>query len=350
MKKSNKNRSGFTLAEVLITLGIIGVVAAVTIPTLITNNQTRIWDSGAKIFETKLSESLKIMNTQGTLNGHTTTEEFVNELAKHLKITKICNNDHLEDCFPKTITGIKNIIDIADNTTWNNDGSLSLTIDISNIKTAKDLGQDWNTNVVGIQLLNGNTALLAYNNQSCESNPYSNQITGLDCIATVYDVTGTEKPNKYSQDLRVLNASIADNQCLFKSNGKCITQIVPEGTGISRAECENLYEKGLVFGCFHDTDYWAGGAKICGGQSKIANAADLESLASYLYDSNSQLDLEKMVTLGFKAKTDFIIWNNLPGNTQPMGIGHNVHEFHRTSHRKWGYTNDNSGIMILCTE
>ena len=29
---------GFTLAEVLITLGIIGIVAAMTIPTLMTNN------------------------------------------------------------------------------------------------------------------------------------------------------------------------------------------------------------------------------------------------------------------------------------------------------------------------
>ncbi len=33
----NENRVGFTLAEVLITLGIIGVVAAMTIPTLMTN-------------------------------------------------------------------------------------------------------------------------------------------------------------------------------------------------------------------------------------------------------------------------------------------------------------------------
>jgi prepilin-type N-terminal cleavage/methylation domain-containing protein len=32
-----KKRFGFTLAEVLITLGIIGVVAAMTIPTLMTN-------------------------------------------------------------------------------------------------------------------------------------------------------------------------------------------------------------------------------------------------------------------------------------------------------------------------
>lgn len=40
----NKNKSGFTLAETLITLGIIGVVAAITIPTIVSlsPNKTKI--------------------------------------------------------------------------------------------------------------------------------------------------------------------------------------------------------------------------------------------------------------------------------------------------------------------
>ena len=42
MKLSNMSKmSGFTLAEVLITLGIIGVVAAMTMPTLINSTQGR---------------------------------------------------------------------------------------------------------------------------------------------------------------------------------------------------------------------------------------------------------------------------------------------------------------------
>lgn len=35
------NNKGFTLAEVLITLGIIGVVAAMTLPTLVNNNRNK---------------------------------------------------------------------------------------------------------------------------------------------------------------------------------------------------------------------------------------------------------------------------------------------------------------------
>ena len=41
-------RSAFTLAEVLITLGIIGVVAAVTIPALVTTYQKRATESQLK--------------------------------------------------------------------------------------------------------------------------------------------------------------------------------------------------------------------------------------------------------------------------------------------------------------
>lgn len=41
-------RAGFTLAEVLITLGIIGIVAAITIPTLVQNIQEYSWKQAFK--------------------------------------------------------------------------------------------------------------------------------------------------------------------------------------------------------------------------------------------------------------------------------------------------------------
>ena len=60
------SKKAFTLAEVLITLGIIGVVAAMTIPTLITNNQQRSMDTAANVFNRKFGEALKIMNAQSS--------------------------------------------------------------------------------------------------------------------------------------------------------------------------------------------------------------------------------------------------------------------------------------------
>lgn len=41
-------KKAFTLAEVLITLGIIGVVAAMTMPTLIANHQKKLLLNGLK--------------------------------------------------------------------------------------------------------------------------------------------------------------------------------------------------------------------------------------------------------------------------------------------------------------
>ena len=45
---SHKNKVAFTLAEVLITLGIIGVVAAITLPTLIANYKNKVLLNQAK--------------------------------------------------------------------------------------------------------------------------------------------------------------------------------------------------------------------------------------------------------------------------------------------------------------
>ena len=55
-----KKRFGFTLAEVLITLGIIGVVAAMTIPTLIANTNS------AK-FRSQYKKSLSTLNQAGLM-------------------------------------------------------------------------------------------------------------------------------------------------------------------------------------------------------------------------------------------------------------------------------------------
>ena len=52
---------GFTLAEVLITLGIIGVVAAMTIPTLIKNYQKTVWVNQLKKSVSTIENGFKLM-------------------------------------------------------------------------------------------------------------------------------------------------------------------------------------------------------------------------------------------------------------------------------------------------
>ena len=84
-----KKKSGFTLAEILVTLGIIGIVAALTTPSLVGSYQ-----------KSKIGPTLrKFMNTIETANQHimgnedvdklsvaaTTSEEYMEKLAKYLK-------------------------------------------------------------------------------------------------------------------------------------------------------------------------------------------------------------------------------------------------------------------------
>ncbi len=86
----------FTLAEVLITLGIIGVVAAMTIPTLLTNQQK-------KQTATKLVKAISTLNQLIRLseneNGEFSTweklndqEEFINRYIRpYTKVMQTCN-------------------------------------------------------------------------------------------------------------------------------------------------------------------------------------------------------------------------------------------------------------------
>ena len=55
-----KKKNAFTLAEVLITLGIIGVVAAMTMPTLIQKNNNRVVETRLMKFYSAINQAIKM--------------------------------------------------------------------------------------------------------------------------------------------------------------------------------------------------------------------------------------------------------------------------------------------------
>ena len=71
-----KFKLGFTLAEVLITLGIIGVVAAITIPTLISNYQKIVWTNQLKKSYATLQQAFKRMLADDGVDLLSQTEVF----------------------------------------------------------------------------------------------------------------------------------------------------------------------------------------------------------------------------------------------------------------------------------
>ena len=68
MKKKIKLAKAFTLAEVLITLGIIGVVAAMTIPTLMQKTNDKELVSGTLKMGSVLSNALKGYESKGMVS------------------------------------------------------------------------------------------------------------------------------------------------------------------------------------------------------------------------------------------------------------------------------------------
>jgi len=103
-------RKGFTLAEVLITLAIIGVVAAMTIPTLISNYQKKEYVARLQKAHSVLVNGFKLMlategvdtiiqsnfanelETSGdnSVTGESLVQSIQNNLTKYFKIADAC--------------------------------------------------------------------------------------------------------------------------------------------------------------------------------------------------------------------------------------------------------------------
>lgn len=96
---------GFTLAEVLITLVIIGVIAAMTVPALIQQTQKQEYVSGLiKAYSTLQNGLYRISYNHGYSRGDYIFFQNVNpadEYAQVLNILKKC--DTTEECMPSSI-------------------------------------------------------------------------------------------------------------------------------------------------------------------------------------------------------------------------------------------------------
>ncbi len=106
-------KKGFTLAEVLITLGIIGVVAAMTMPTLVGKYQEKVTVSKLKKMNSTLNQAFQMaVKDYGTPDlwgftsswvGENATDEqieqaikgrniVIDKFAQYLKKTSVCHN------------------------------------------------------------------------------------------------------------------------------------------------------------------------------------------------------------------------------------------------------------------
>jgi len=318
---------GFTLAEVLITLAIIGVVAAITVPTLMVEINNKQWTTAANVFERKLNEALKNMNTSQVISGHTTTLSFVEELSEHFKINKICKNNELQSCFSDTVY-------------WGAGDATPEEVDMRTVTNSSHFGlKDWGTELIGVQFANGVTGIVAYNPE-CWGDPLSNQFNGTSCVSVLYDVSGNKKPNTKGKDIGNFGVMrrLGDASCAFKIDGGCYSApfIAPAAT---IEECKEVLANTAFAGiCRLGQDYWAGAIKTCGGIDKMPSTDQLEEIGKSLYsnigpknagrfdcptDAEGNLteciQPDKVADLGFVAASNgkFAIYSNTLTYQQP---------------------------------
>ena len=341
----------FTLAEVLITLAVIGVVAVLTLPALIQNYNEKAWSTAQDVFTKRLEVATRQMNTEEKLAGYSNTMDFVNELKKYIKITRVCDNSNITKCFNKEVI-------------WNEGED---PIDMSTIKNAASLGQDdWDTDTVAVQFANGVNAIIAYN-PNTEQQPFNNQFSATSAsMAILYDVSGNKNPNTNGKDI-AHNGNVKQlagvTGCLLPEEelGFCISQILAPGTGysaLSHAECAKIADEGYgnnkAYCGGYTSDYWAGAVKACGGVSNIPNHDQLIELAKYVYNTDSinssekTMDTEKAFQfLSVSASSgSFYVWSG-----QEDGLFAYNMFFYNTglSWNKYDFGNrDNPSLLAVC--
>ena len=270
----------FTLAEVLITLGVIGVVAALTMPTLLKNIAERSNSEAQANIAQKITKSMDLMRADGGLERtYASTDEFVDEFSKYIKISTRCDADHIADCWPtKTVT--------------TTDGE---TYDVSKAKTGKNLNlKDNKSNNVGIILADGATLILTYNPDAgiigdgdtvtpsfadlpigfgrTKKFAYTTSVT--DPIDFVMDVNGFKGPNSEARngkqyDIRSFKVARFSKGCAGNTIDGigCVYQL-PSYSPIKAGSDEmkkwdSDWTAEKIGSWASDDNYWAGAKKAC---------------------------------------------------------------------------------------
>ena len=211
-----KARVGFTLAEVLITLGIIGVVAAMTIPTLIANTNNAKFKSQYKKTLSTLNQAAKMAEAKYDIN------------FAMLKAQKDCPNDKPETdltmcaLFNGTLAGATYM------------GTTNSVVNYNNQKKVGTLTTDvlsaWYTPLY--QLADG--AFVSFNfsfEEGCSLDQGesfdSPKMSGHHCIGFI-DVNGAKLPNK---EVRCSNGTVKTStsigDCIVRNNSVDMGDIFP---------------------------------------------------------------------------------------------------------------------------
>ena len=246
-------------------------------PTLLKNIAERSNSEAQANLAQKITKSMDLMRADGGLERtYNSTDEFVDEFSKYIKISTRCDADHIADCWPtKTVT--------------TTDGE---TYDVSKAKTGKNLNlKDNKSNNVGIILADGATLILTYNPNAgiigdgdtvtpsfadlpigfgrTKKFAYTTSVT--DPIDFVMDVNGFKGPNSEARngkqyDIRSFKVAKFSTGCPGKDiDGIGCIYRIPSYSPIKAGseEMDKWDPKWNTTSSKGKDNYWAGAKKAC---------------------------------------------------------------------------------------
>ena len=223
--RRENQRCAFTMAEILLSLTIIGVVAAITLPSLTGNINERTWNTQRKALYARFSQAIALMpalNGYGILTEETDSagstsiedtaaETFITDgLSKVLKINNICDYQHLEDCgIASQITNLAGSI-ISPFPAKMSDFNSELLSANASIYVGSDYSH-LDTGAAAFETQNGESIVVFYNpnctaNMNFTSAYYTQAVM---CANFVYDLNGTKGPNTVGKDIGFMSALYA---------------------------------------------------------------------------------------------------------------------------------------------
>ena len=182
---NNSRKIAFTLAEVLITLGIIGVVAAMTMPTLVNNINKKHWITGYKKAFSELSQIHQLLNSETGGSYMAECNDFDDVCLKNLFAEKMKVVEYCKETVPNKCQ----------------ESSTYLNGKTRGINQTTDVNDTWPTIVTA----SGYSVKFRFHINDCEdySDNYPTQLPT--CGWMQIDVNGLKRPNVVGKDIYFLN-------------------------------------------------------------------------------------------------------------------------------------------------
>ncbi len=298
-KATSVRHCGFTMAEILLSLTIIGVVAAITLPSLTGNINERTWNTQRKALYARMSQAVALMpalngygtlteDADGNITEDTAAETFVtNGLSKVLKINNVCDADHFSDCgFPSKIIGLNN-------SSWDFPNELKTFNPMMNGSEVLD-GMSLSYSMItgkgaAFETQNGESMVVFYN-PNCvgdmgESSTY--RVQPKMCANFVYDLNGTKGPNTVNKDIGFITV-------LYPSDSVVVAPVT-------------LYRR------VGDRFTWVEAGRACASQSEEGRLPTVHEAMSLFYNKNL---LSPNSTGGDAALSHMWTSTSLPSNAE----------------------------------